>query len=215
MIEPNFVLRRERSNIKNMGSAIPGRDLEIDPKRVSRPRLDPYQRLLSRFHEQVFLLNALGQTRGDHTTPSYELDASRAQIRQFLQNLCYVCGFKKGGRAYTAIGLEELDTCYKFCVASNTEIDKIAAFLELALTALRTIANSAGTNYARKRSEFVQLCIEFAAERIKEENKCLRRCAKDCLAKLNGQNTVSSVSNLFTYQYNSSYSLLINPKIRS
>ncbi|KAJ5288322.1 hypothetical protein PENANT_c122G10930 [Penicillium antarcticum] len=154
------------------------KDLEIDPKRVGRPRLDPYQRLLGRFYEQLFLLNALGQTRGNHKTSSFELDAARARRRRFLQNLCFVCDFRKGGSTCTAIGLEELDTRYNFFVASNNEIDKIAAFLQNVLNVLRAVAHQAGTNDACTESEFFQLCIGFAAERIKEEGNCLRRNAK-------------------------------------
>lgn len=134
-----LALKRERPNIRSMGSATLIKDLEIDPKRVGRPRLDPYQRLLGRFYEQLFLLNALGQTRDNHTTSSWELDATRARRRRFLQNLCYICEFKKGGSACTAIGLEELDTCYNFCVASNNETDKIATFLQNVLNVLRAI----------------------------------------------------------------------------
>lgn len=170
-----------------MGSAALGRDLDINPKRVGRPRLDPHQRLLSRFYEPLFLLNALGQTRGNHTIPPVEPDAGRAQVRRFLQNLCYICDFKKGGSACTAVGLEELDTCYNFCVASNKETGKIAGFLKTALGVLQAIAHPTGTNYDYKNSIFLQLCIEFAAERIEGEKKCLRRGVKDCLSRLNGQ----------------------------
>ena len=183
-----------------MGTAAMARDLDINPKRVGRPRLDPRQRLLNRFYEPLFLLNALGQTRGNHTTPPFEPDAGRAQVRRFLQNLCYICDFKKGGSACTAIGLEELDTCYNFCVASNKESGKIAAFLETSLRALQAIAHPSGTNYDYKDSTFLQLCIEFAAERIEGEKKCLRRGVKDCLSTINGQ-TVGSGAYRLSFIY--------------
>jgi hypothetical protein len=202
-----FALRGGRPNIRGMGSATLVKDLEIDPKRVGRPRLDPYQRLLGRFYEQLFLLNALGQTRGNHTTSSFELDAARAQRRRFLQNLCYICDFKKGGSTCTAIGLQEHGTGYNFCVASNNETDKIAAFLQKVLKFLRAIAHQAGSNDACRESKFFQLCIGFAAERIKEESKCLRRNVKDCLSKLNRQNAVC-VSIPFPYQYRPSSNML-------
>ena len=121
------------------------RSLEINPHRVGRPRLDPYKRLLSRFYEQLFLLNALGQTRGSHTILSSDVHHSRAQSRRFLQNLCFVCDFKKGGSTCTAIGLEELDTHYNFCVASNGETDTIVAFLRTTLGDLRARACPVGT----------------------------------------------------------------------
>ncbi|KAJ5873618.1 uncharacterized protein N7473_013177 [Penicillium subrubescens] len=170
-----------------MGSAALSGDLDINPERVGRPRLDPYERLLSRFYEQLFLLNALGQTRGNHTFPPFELDDRRAKARRFLQNLCYICDFKKGGSACTSVGLEELDTCYNFCVATNGETGKIAEFLTTALSSLEDIAHPTGTNQDYKNSRFLHLCIEFAAKRIEGEKKCLRRGVKDCLSRLKGQ----------------------------
>ena len=173
------------------------RDLDINPKRVGRPRLDPHQRLLSRFYEQLFLLNALGQTRGNHTIPPFELDTGRAQVRRFLQNLCYICDFKKGGSACTAIGLEELETRYNFCVASNKETGKIVAFLETSLSALWDIAHHASTNYNYKALRFFRASFEFAAERIEGEKKCLRRSIKDCLSTLDRQTVESGAFGLF------------------
>ncbi|CAG8105909.1 unnamed protein product [Penicillium salamii] len=190
----NYCVQAREKRNRDMGSPAPERSLEIDPPRVGSPRLDPYQRLLSRFYEQLFLLNALGQTRGSHKTPSFDLDASRARSRRFLQNLCYVCDFRKGGSTCTAIGLQEIDTGYNFCVASNGETDEIVAFLRTALDALRIIAHSAGTKDVDRESQLVKMCIEFAAERIEDERKCVRREAKNCLSKLNGQFAVSGVS---------------------
>lgn len=175
------------------------KDLEIDPKRVGRPRLDPYQRLLSRFYEQLFLLNALGQTRGNHTTSSPELDAARTIRRRFLQNLCFICDFRKGGSTCTAIGLEELDTGYNFYVASNNETEKISAFLQNVLGILRAVAHQNGTNDACTKSKFFKLCIGFAAQRIKEERNCLRRNVQDCFSKMNIQQAGSGVFTLFRY----------------
>ncbi|CAG8197848.1 unnamed protein product [Penicillium salamii] len=160
--------------------------LEIDPNRVGRPRFDPYQRLLGRFYEQLFLLHALGQTRGSHTPLSFDVDVRQAKSRRFLQNLCYICDFRKGGSTCTAIGLEELDTYYNFCVASNRETDKIVAFLHTALDTLRAITHPVGTGHVYSESQFATRCIKFASERVDEEKRCLRRYAKDCLSKLSG-----------------------------
>ncbi|CAG7924831.1 unnamed protein product [Penicillium olsonii] len=168
--------------------------LEINPHRVGRPRLDPYKRLLSRFYEQLFLLNALGQTRGSHTILSSEVHSSRAQSRRFLQNLCFVCEFKKGGSTCTAIGLEELDTHYNFCVASNGETDTIVAFLRTALGDLRARACPVGMGNIDSELRFTKMCIEFAAERINEEKRCLRRYAKHCLSRLSEQIAASDLA---------------------
>ncbi|CAG8926426.1 unnamed protein product [Penicillium salamii] len=170
------------------------RSLEISPHRVGRPRLHPYKRLFSRFYEQLFLLNALGQTRGSHTILSSDVHYNRAQSRRLLQNLCFVCDFKKGGSTCTAIGLEELDTHYNFCVASNRETDTIVAFLRTALGALRARLCPVGTENIDSELRFAKMCIEFAAERINEEKKCLRRYAKHCLSRLSGQIATSDLA---------------------
>jgi hypothetical protein len=198
-----------------MGSTELGRDLDINPDRVGRPRLDPFTRLLSRFYEQLFLLNALGQTRGNHTFPPFEPDDRQAKARRFLQNLCYICDFKKGGSACTAVGLEELDTCYNFCVASNRETGKIAAFLKTALSTLEDLSRRTGTNHDYEDSSFLQLCIEFAAERIEGEKKCLRRGVKDCLSRLKGQTLGSGAFRLsFVYLEEPSHKSLIELQIQ-
>ncbi|KAJ5471807.1 hypothetical protein N7539_008750 [Penicillium diatomitis] len=172
-----------------MGSATLERRLDIDPERIGRPRLDPHERLLCRFYEPLFLLNALGQTRGNHTTTSFELDRGRAQVRRFLQNLCFICDFKKGGSACTAIGLEELDTCYNFCIASNRETGKIAAFLKTSLGILKSGAHLTAADDDREESRFLHLCLEFAADRIEGERKCLCKSIKDCLSTLHEQSS--------------------------
>lgn len=177
------------------------KDLEIVPKRVGRPRLDPYQRFLSRFYEQLFLLDALGQTRGEHLTSSSELDHARLIRRRFLQNLCFICDFKKGGSTCTAIALEELDTGYTFFISSNKETGRIAAFVQSVLGILRAVALQNGTNEAYTESKLFKLCISFAAQRIKEEGKCLRREVQYCLRKIDIQQTGSGVLTSSTYLY--------------
>ncbi|KAJ5471842.1 hypothetical protein N7539_008785 [Penicillium diatomitis] len=180
-----------------MGSATLERHLDIDPERIGRPRLDPHERLLCRFYEPLFLLNALGQTRGNYTTTSFELDRGRAQVRRFLQNLCFICDLKKGGSACTAIGLEELDTCYNFCIASNRETRKIAAFLKTSLGILQSGAHLTAADDDHEESRFLHLCLEFATDRIEGERKCLCKSIKDCLSTLHGQSSGCGASSLF------------------
>ncbi|KAJ5817145.1 hypothetical protein N7447_009378 [Penicillium robsamsonii] len=73
------------------------RRFDIDPIRAGPPRFDRYQKLLARLYESLFLLKALGQTRGEHTTQLTSPDLPMEKRRRFLQNLAYVCDFKKGG----------------------------------------------------------------------------------------------------------------------
>ncbi|CAG8013292.1 unnamed protein product [Penicillium salamii] len=189
----SYCVQARAKKFRKMGSTTAEEVLDIDPIRVGRPRLEPYQRLLSRFYEPLFLLDSLGQTRGSHTAPSFNFNPRREQSRRFLQNLCSISDFRKGGSTCTAIGLEELDTSHIFWVASNRETDQIVAFLRTALGALRAIAHPTGTADACTDSEFGRMCIEIAAERIEAEKRCLRKFANDCLSILEKENAVSEL----------------------
>lgn len=83
------------------------RNLLDRPRPVVQHRVDPYFRLLSQFYEPLFLLNVLGQTRGEHTTVHSDLSDERSRRRRLLRNLAYVCNYDKGGSSCTAIGLED------------------------------------------------------------------------------------------------------------
>ena len=158
--------------------------LEISPRCIGPPRLDSYQRLLARFYEQLFLLKALGQTRGIHTPEPLHTDRRQEARRSFLQNLSYICDFKKGGSACTAIALEDLETNYKFWVASNTEAGRVAAFLENALEILRNATRQTSTNLPHVKENFTRVCVGFSADRIREEKRCLQRSATESIRTL-------------------------------
>lgn len=159
-------------------------ELEIEPIGVGPPRFDPYQRLLARFYEPLFLLRALGQTRGEHTPQPLSFDALMERRRRFLQNLAYVCDFKKGGDSCTAIGLESRQSCYLFWVASNNMIEKIVSFLNTALNILMSANSQPVSDLAATESAFIQLCVDFATSRIDLERKNLEREAKNCILSL-------------------------------
>jgi hypothetical protein len=158
--------------------------LDIAPSGVGPPRLDPYRRLLARFYEPLYLLKALGQTRGEHTSQPTNFDAPMERRRRFLQNLAYVCDFKKGGNSCTAIGLENCRTRYQFWVASNRETEKIVSFLNIALNILRGASNPPTPDLAATVSAFIQLCADFATSRIGEEHRSVQREAVNCISKL-------------------------------
>ncbi|KAL5335764.1 hypothetical protein BJX70DRAFT_309516 [Aspergillus crustosus] len=160
------------------------RDLVLEPTRVGVPRLDPYQRLLARFYESLFLLKSLGQTRGGYTAEPASLDDNQTRRRRFLQNLSYICDFKKGGRACTAIAVEDRPDCNRFWVASNMDVHKIVSFVEEILGSLRGAEPSPGHDQSPADSVLIQRCATFAVERIEDEGKCLRRYATKCISKL-------------------------------
>lgn len=171
--------------------------LELVPTGVLRPRLNPYDRLLARFYEPLFLLKALGQTRGEHTSEPPSRDKAQAHRRRFLSNLCYICDFKKGGDTCTAIALEDSPTCYRFWIASNKESERIVAFVEKVLSILRDTDALPSSSLAGAKSQFVLYCADFAGHRIKHEAKCLRREAQRSVSTLLEQSSEAGMA-IFT-----------------
>jgi hypothetical protein len=82
-------------------------------------------KLLHRFYEPLGLLFALGKTRGEHThktLPSFEqVDSLTVQQlrRQFLDELAFLCDYKKGGDSCTAIALGQTPQHCVYWVAAN------------------------------------------------------------------------------------------------
>ncbi|KAJ5742559.1 uncharacterized protein N7511_011291 [Penicillium nucicola] len=151
--------------------------------------LNPYQKLLRRFYEPLFLLETLGQARGEHNTAVPMMDPRIAHRRKFLQNLSYICDFEKGGNSCTALGVEERDTYYKFWVASNSVNRKVVEFLESALSTLKIAGSHGPTESERDKIDFVDFCIRFASSRVKKETQSLFRAVKACYSKQNQWNT--------------------------
>lgn len=161
----------------------------LNPERVGRPRLNPYERLIGRFYEALFLLKAIGQTRGDHTSVGLVYDPEKEHRRKFLRNLSYICDFDKGGHSTTAIGLEETKTCYNFWVATNSRGVKIVNFLKKSLCFLRDVHSDQSHNTTTDTERFVRDCAVFAAGRIKKEASCLSRAIGQCDIILDRENT--------------------------
>jgi hypothetical protein len=82
-------------------------------------------KLLHRFYEPLGLLFALGTARGEHThktLPSFEQVESfttQQLRRQFLNELAFLCDYKKGGDSCTAIALGQTPQHWVFWVAAN------------------------------------------------------------------------------------------------
>ncbi|OKL62232.1 hypothetical protein UA08_02341 [Talaromyces atroroseus] len=146
--------------------------LELTPSRTGRPRLDKSSRILARFYEPLFLLQALGQTRGVHTRRERDSNDVTETRRKFLENLCFVCDFAQGGESCTAIGLEERVDKYVFWLASNGKHPNIADFLKSALKFLcLTASHLAELEPDATEREFTQICADFAKIRINEQWK--------------------------------------------
>ena len=175
--------RRESPNGFQAAMAVGNTQLIIDPVRMGSPRLNPYSRLLSRFYEPLFLLAALGQTRGEHTPKPPDLGLEHTQRRRFLRNLAYICDFQKGGASCTAIGLEDAETCYRFWVACNRADDQVLGFLSVALSHLKDFSDENSKNAEVDKTKsliFVNFCLRFAEPRIKSEVQLLYKAIKEC-----------------------------------
>lgn len=167
--------------------------LEIKPKTVGPPRLDPYHKILSRFYEPLVLLRLLGQSRGNHQPKPHDVNAVQAVRRDFLRNLSYICDFEKGGDTCTAIGLADLGACYRLYVASDKGQAKIAEFLKDVLGLLRDLNEVPGSELPQKEAEFVKFCVDFAERRIRKEKSHLFRAADACSRKLSHSATTEGV----------------------
>ena len=184
-----FAMNNPQNPITEIANMENPTKLEIAPIGVRTPRFDSYQRLLARFYEPLFLLRALGQTRGQHTPQPTNFDACMEKRRRFLQNLAFVCDFMKGGGSCTAIGLESCQTSYRFWVAANKMIDKIIPFLNQVLNILRGASNLPTPELTGTESALIRLCTSFATSRIREEHTSLKREVVSCISLLTGKSS--------------------------
>ncbi|KAI1413912.1 hypothetical protein F5Y13DRAFT_198320 [Hypoxylon sp. FL1857] len=151
------------------------------------PRKGKYGKLLCRFYEPLILLEALGKTRGAHTSKPQDASLTQSKRRRLLRNLAYLCDYEKGGETTSSIGLEENDQCFVFWVASNATRpragNRIVPFLESSFAQIRrTITLKEEEERGRIEEEFIRQCIAFAGSRVKKEigllAKMIGRCKK-------------------------------------
>lgn len=150
------------------------------PNKRNGPRLDPYQRLISRFYEPLILLRILGKTRGDHVPGARHTGSVSSIRRRFFDNICYICDYLKGGETTSAIGVEERDDCFNFWVASNEESSKIVNFISIILHDVKLITTSRANMRLLKEQRFIHKCVDFAKPRIGKEAKLLSRAIDKC-----------------------------------
>ncbi|KAH7096057.1 hypothetical protein FB567DRAFT_48376 [Paraphoma chrysanthemicola] len=132
---------------------------------------DVSSRLLHRFYEPLGLLSALGQARGEHThtTPpslGHVDSLTHEQLRrQFLNELAFLCDYKKGGDSCTAIALGQNPQGYVFWVAANKCPERlIIPFLESLLEMLKRADGTRDSQLLIR--EVSGISITFARERL-------------------------------------------------
>ena len=151
-------------------------------------------KLMMRFYEPLVLQHALGPTRGDRiqcepldNQDESELDDGNLR-RSFLNNLAYICDFKKGGATVTAIALEQRPARVVFWVVANENVK--AEVVKTLKKILKGLAGLDGTT--REREERVEeRTFRYAAELGMPRLQCYRKATqeslRECLGILNSE----------------------------
>ncbi|KAL6409939.1 uncharacterized protein AUP68_06345 [Ilyonectria robusta] len=160
--------------------------------RVGKPRLDKYQRLVSRLYEPLILLLLEQPVQGPHVISNRDNASLTSSRRRLTKNLAYICDWDKGGRTTTSIAIEDSEHCYMFWVASNQDHGQEATdanvgasdFLRKILQHLQDTTREPNPNATWLRNQedvCARACTAFASRRIKKEEKILSNMAKRCL----------------------------------
>lgn len=144
------------------------------------PRFDPYHKLLSRLYEHLNVLYEYDSVRGDHTS-----DARQSGLGGWLDDLAFLCEYKKGGDACTAIGLEDSEECYVFWVAANVDPSrKITPFLEKLLKPFPEMLHMSAEDKAQREQRLLHMCVDHAWLKIKDLRSLLLRAISQCLDRV-------------------------------
>lgn len=143
------------------------------PSSLNAPRLDPHERILSRFYEPLILLCTLGRTRGEHRPADFPRSANitswptKYVRRLFLSQLAFLCDYDTGGDSVTAISIQHTPQRRFFWLAANTcPSKKIAPFVQDRLSLLKYVAESR-VAVDEAMDQFLAACIDHANPRIK------------------------------------------------
>ncbi|KAF5641109.1 hypothetical protein F52700_3444 [Fusarium sp. NRRL 52700] len=153
----------------------------INTMGVGPPRLDKYDKILSRLFENFALFHILKGIDGPHMVTADAPNDVRGIRRRFLKNLCFICDYRKGGDTTTSIALESHTNEVILWVAANfTPHNKVILFLNDILQQLQRDPKGTEEEQERLREKLTKECIEFAAPRLKKECKLLSRAAGHC-----------------------------------
>ncbi|KAF5593324.1 hypothetical protein FPCIR_5329 [Fusarium pseudocircinatum] len=148
---------------------------------VGPPRLDKYNKILSRLFENLALFHILKGIDGPHMVAAYAPTDVQGIRRRFLKNLCFICDYRKGGDTTTSIALESQANEIILWVAANfTPQNKVILFLNDILQQLQRDAKETEEERERLRQKLTKKCIDFAAPRLKKECKLLLRATRYC-----------------------------------
>lgn len=155
------------------------------------PRLDPYEKLIKRLFESMFVLKALGKTQDQHSLRRHNPDDPVAVRRRFLTNLACVCDVHTAGKSVTALAVEELDEEYKFWVACNSsDQPDIVKFLNIVLALLKRYTSRNNEDKVTVQKALTRRCITFSETRIREEARILSNAAEKCIKNINQDTSI-------------------------
>ncbi|KAM0348023.1 hypothetical protein ACHAPU_004526 [Fusarium lateritium] len=149
---------------------------------VGRPRLDAYERIISRLFENLALFHILKGTNGPHiSTADVPTDVQGAR-RRFLDSLSLICDNRKGGDTTTSMALEARNEggIILWIAANLTPKNNVLMFLGGILEDLKSKPKEIEADRNTLSDELARKCIEFAAPRLKKESKLLSRAAGYC-----------------------------------
>ncbi|POS77924.1 hypothetical protein DHEL01_v203691 [Diaporthe helianthi] len=151
------------------------------------PRFDPYERLLYRFFEAVYLLSLLGKIRGPHLSTVFDPASLISIRRRFLKNLAFLCDGLKGGDSTTSIAIEDRTDCYVFWVSSNKgPSDTTLKYLGLVLEDIKGFVNSAQDGREGSEDRLIRRGVGFSCERMRKQAHSLVNRATECINYLLG-----------------------------
>ncbi|KAM0196941.1 hypothetical protein ACHAPA_006143 [Fusarium lateritium] len=149
---------------------------------VGKPRLDAYERILSRLFENLALFHILKRIDGPHIVTTEIPTNLQSFRRRFLNSLSFICDNRKGGDTTTSMALEAQQRGVAiFWIAANlTPKDDVLVFLADILEDLKNEPKVTDTDRNGLSDKLAGKCIRFAAPRLKKECKLLSRAASYC-----------------------------------
>lgn len=148
---------------------------------VGPPRLDKYDKILSRLFENLALFHILKGIDDPHMITAHAPTDVRGIRRRFLKNLCFICDYRKGGDTTTSIALESQTNEVILWVAANfTPHNNVILFLDDTLQQLQRDPKGTEEERERLRKKLTKNCVGFAAPRLKKECKLLLRATRAC-----------------------------------
>lgn len=154
------------------------------------PRFDPYQKLFYRLYEAILLLATLNKSQGPHLIRYHDASDILAIRRRFLDNLAFICDYKKGGDTATALAVEDTQEHFMFWIAMNTVPDEntnVVRFLRAVLYILRGAAALPVEETGELENAVLRLCIDFAGRRLFKVSRMLSSAAKRSIALLKSE----------------------------